>query len=581
MESDNSRYIRALGRGWWLIVLAAVVAGGAAYFLRSRQAPQYASEARIFIGNTITDPDPSAGQIDTGQRLAVTYAQLITYELLQQTIDRLEMSESVELLRGMVGTQVVAETPILQINATYTDAQKAADIANTIAEQLVDTSPSNLTDAQRAQMRTLQDQISELESQITTDNERSIEALSALNAAVEGGDAVEIEERTRVYNQLVERTNSSRAILAQLSSTLLSLSNRTNQLVIIERARPALRPSGLSPFIALAAGALAGVILASSILMLREHGNTTVRNSEEVDERSGLRVLGEITRGRLVRNNRFVVERKPESPEAEAYRAIATKLRSYLRMNPASRTFIVTSPGPGEGKTTTAINVAGALALSGLRVLLVDSDLRAPTVGKVFGIEDEMGFGWLLSVEPTTVFRVVHATSIPTLGVLPGGQAMENPANVLGSSRVTGWLDALVEFHAVDCVVIDAPPCLDLADVPALALVTSAAAVLVADSGHTQWESLLKAKDLLEQIGTDIVGVILNRYPRRDLRQRRVYRSPGYGYGTVSYEAQSTPRSEDGTWTSAQEAADGHTGQMIAELDEGHGGEIPQNVEDA
>jgi non-specific protein-tyrosine kinase len=575
MESNNTRYVRALISGWWLIVLAAAVAGGAAYFLRSRQASQYVSEVRIFIGNTITDPDPSAVQIDTGQRLAVTYAQLITYELLQETIARLELPESVELLRGLVSTQVVPETPILQVNATYSDPQKAADIANTIAEQLVATSPSNLTDAQRQQMRTLQDQIRDLESQIAMDNQRSIEALAELNTAVEGGDADEIEERTRVYNQLVERTNSSRAILAQLSNTLLSLSNRTNQLEIIERARPALRASGLSPFIALAAGAVAGVILASSILMLREHANTSVRSADEVDEHSGMRVLGEITRARLVRRNRFVVERKPESPEAEAYRAIATKLRSYLRMNPASRVFLVTSPGAGEGKTTTAINIAGALALSGLRVLLVDGDLRAPTIGKTFGIDDEMGFGWLLSVEPTTVFKVVHSTSIPNLGVLPGGQAMENPANLFGSSRVSGWIDALVEYHAVDCVVIDAPPCLDLADVPALALATNASAVLVADSGRTQWDSLLKSKDLLEQLGTDIVGLILNRYPRRNLRQRRIYRAPGYG--TPAYRATAYERPEDGAWTSGQEAAEA---RIVAEVDEQQSGPIPESIED-
>ncbi|MCC7207426.1 MAG: polysaccharide biosynthesis tyrosine autokinase [Anaerolineae bacterium] len=576
METDNSRYIRALLRGWWLIVLAAAVAGGGAYLLRSREAPQYVSEARIFIGNTITNPDPSVGQIDTGQRLAVTYAQLITYELLEDTINQLGLSESPELLRSMVSTQVVAETPILQINATYTDAQKAADIANTIAAQLVTTSPSYLTEEQRAQMRTLQDQIKDLENQITVSNQRSLEALAELNTAIESGDQTTVEERTRVYNQLVEQTNSSRSILAQLSSTLLSLTNRTNQLVIIERARPALRPSGLSPFIALAAGAMAGVILAAAILMLREQGNTTVRNADEVDERSGLRALGEITRTRLVRRNRFVVERMPESPEAEAYRAVATKLRSYLRMNPSSRVFVVTSPGAGEGKTTTAINIAGALALSGLRVLLVDSDLRAPTVGKVFAIEDEMGFGWLLSVDPTTVFKVVHATSIPNLGVLPGGQAMENPGNLLGSSRVSGWIDALVEFHAVDCVVIDAPPCLDLADVPALALATNASAVLVADAGRTQWEALLKAKDLLEQIGTDIVGVILNRYPRRDLRQRRIYRTPGYG--SPVYEATAAPRSEDGAWTSALEASSSHAG---SEQGEPQAGIVPENADHA
>lgn len=576
MENDNSRYIRALLRGWWLIVLAAAVAGGAAYFLRSRQAPQYASEARIFIGNTITNPDPSAGQIDTGQRLAVTYAQLITYELLQDTINQLGLPESPELLRGMVSAQVVAETPILQINATYTNAQKAADIANTIAEQLVTTSPSYLTEAQRAQMHTLQDQIKDLESQITVSNQRSLEALAELNAAIEGGDQTIIEERTRVYNQLVEQTNSSRSILAQLSSTLLSLTNRTNQLVIIERARPALRASGLSPFIALAAGLVAGVIVAAAILMLREHANTTVRSADEVDERSGMRVLGEITKTRLLRRNRFIVERKPESPEAEAYRAIATKLRSYLRMNPASRVFVVTSPGAGEGKTTTAINIAGALALSGLRVLLVDSDLRAPTVGQVFNIEDEMGFGWLLSVEPTTVFKVVHATSIPNLGVLPGGQAMENPGNLLGSARVSGWIDALVEFHAVDCVVIDAPPCLDLADVPALALATNASAVLVVDSGHTQWDALDKSKDLLEQIGTDIAGVVLNRYPRRDLRQRRIYRAPGYG--TPTYESAPSPHSEDGTWTSALEASSSHVG---AEPGEAKAIVVPDSVDRA
>lgn len=533
MNPNNNRYLKVILKYLWLVVLAAVIGGGASYFLRSRQQPMYQSEVRIYIGNTINSPDPTIGQLDTGMRLASTYAQLITYSLLENTIALLDLPRTPDELRLAVTTDVLADTPILIIRVTYPHPEIAASIANQIAEILVESSPSNLTDEQQQSMDSLRSQMDDLEQQIAVSNQHSLTALEEINQATEVGDAEAVEKYTADYNRLVDQLNSSRAILAQLSDTFLNLSNRTNKLEIIERARPINQPVGISSAVVGGAGVIVSGTLAIVALLYFEYANTSLRTNEEVEESLSLPILARISNSNRIRNNRnnyLVTEHFPRSQIAEEYRALRINLTSIWRVRP-NPIVMVTSPSPREGKTVTATNLAVSLAFAGTRVLLIDADLRRPAIHEIFKLQNTVGLTTLLAPEMVgaggtdLVFEdVVQKTHINGLWVLTSGQSPARPTELLGSDGLIKLIDQLCLEYGFEAIVMDTPPCLTVSDASALAVATSASTLLVVNAGNTSRDAALKAKEQFEQLGADIAGVILNRSRIRD----RNYSDPQY-----------------------------------------------------
>lgn len=533
MNTQNNKYVKAVLKYLWLVVLAGIIGGGASYYLRSHQQPMYQSEVRMFIGNTINSPDPTAGQIDTGIRLASTYAQLITYDVRQQTITALDLPRTPDELQEDISTDTLADTPILVIRVTYAHPEIAASIANQIAEILVDSSPSNLTDEQLQRMNALKAQIDDLETQIAETNSRSLDALARINAATTDGDQEVVDRYTSEYNRLVDQLNSSRSILGELSNTFLTLSNRTNRLEIIERARPNYEPIGIKPLVVGIAGFVVAASLAVAALLYFEYSNSAVRSSEDVEEMLGLPVLARISNSPHIKNNRksyLVTEHFPRSQIAEEYRTMRINLNSFGRTH-SNPIVMVTSPSAREGKTMTATNLAVSLAFAGTRVLLIDADLRRPLVHDIFQLQNIVGLTTLLAPELVSVGGnnvaledVVQKTHVSNLWVLTSGQTPARPTELLGSDGLIKLIDTLCLEYGFEAIVIDTPPCLVVSDASALAVATSASTVLVINSGQTSRDAAQHAKEQFEQLGVDIAGVVLNRSRVRE----KYYADPAY-----------------------------------------------------
>jgi len=220
-------------------------------------------------------------------------------------------------------------------------------------------------------------------------------------------------------------------------------------------------------------------------------------------------------------NNEVVyVAQQPRSPISEAFRVLRTNLE-FASVQKPIHTILVTSPGPAEGKSTVAVNLAAILALSGKRVALLDADMRRPHVHRFLGLPNRDGLSNLFRIQ-----RDVHSASrtkleLPQLMVITSGSLPPNPAELLGSDKMSQILDELRKL--VDVVVIDTPPSL-VADAQILAGKVDAV-LFVIQPGITHTEVARASFEQFKRAGARVIGTVLNRIPRN-----RSYYYGGYKY---------------------------------------------------
>lgn len=207
----------------------------------------------------------------------------------------------------------------------------------------------------------------------------------------------------------------------------------------------------------------------------------------------------------LTQKRRLIAHTNPKMPVAEQYRTIRTNIQ-FSSVDKDIRTLLLTSSGPGEGKSTTAANLAIVYAQQSKKVLLIDADLRKPTAHYSFKLENYAGLTNLLTKQ-ATLESVVKETEIPNLSVLTSGPIPPNPSELLASS----YLDELIELmkEKFDLIIFDTPPTLAVTDAQILSNKVDGS-ILVTSSNKTDKEAAKKAKGLLLNANANILGVILN-----------------------------------------------------------------------
>ncbi len=196
---------------------------------------------------------------------------------------------------------------------------------------------------------------------------------------------------------------------------------------------------------------------------------------------------------------------------AEAYRSLRTSIE-FASVDAPVRTLLVTSAIPGEGKTTTAANVAVVFAQAGRRTILLDADFRKPGVHRIFDLPNSEGLSNLLRSDGTLIDQVAQPTEQPGLRIVTTGPLPPNPAELLGSQRMRTILGRLRE--AADLVVIDSPPLQAVTDAVLLSAATDGT-LLVIDAGRTHRGAVQRGRESLAQAGAHVLGVVLNRLPER------------------------------------------------------------------
>lgn len=205
----------------------------------------------------------------------------------------------------------------------------------------------------------------------------------------------------------------------------------------------------------------------------------------------------------------IIVHNNPKSPVSEAYRSLRTNIQ-FSSVDTRVQTIMITSASPGEGKTTTAINLAATYAQAEQKVLLIDADLRKPTTHHTFLCTNRLGLTKLLTNQ-SSIKEVIIQTFVPNLDLLPSGTVPPNPAELLSSNKMRVLLEELKQQY--DIIILDTPPVLAVTDSQIVASISDGV-VMVADAGKVKITNAQKAKEKLEHVNAKILGVVINNVKR-------------------------------------------------------------------
>lgn len=206
----------------------------------------------------------------------------------------------------------------------------------------------------------------------------------------------------------------------------------------------------------------------------------------------------------------LIAFKNPKSRAAEAFRTLRTNIQ-FSSLDGDVKSIVVTSSAPSEGKSTVMTNLAITMAQTGKKVIIIDCDLRRPTVSKKLGLPNTEGLTNVL-IQEKKVEECVLATKIPNLYALTSGPVPPNPAELLGSKKMKSVLEGL---HGVfDIILIDAPPVIAVTDAQILSTLAEGV-LLIACYGQTEKNGLIKSKELLDKVGAKILGVVMNKVPEK------------------------------------------------------------------
>jgi len=354
-------------------------------------------------------------------------------------------------------------------------------------------------------------------------------------------EAMAINGREIDYNRLKRESENTRklysVVLSRWKESNLSKQLPFSNIRPLDAAVAAKGPVRPRVTVNVVLGAFLGLLLGIGLAFLVETLDRTVKTQVEIEQVPGLPYLGlvpKIPGSQKMREGKrrpasdpevdLIVHRNSGSTVAEQCRSIRTNLL-FASTDTKMEKILVSSAGPREGKTTTAVNLAITMAQAGSRVLLVDTDMRRPRLHRIFGVANKTGVTTILTGD-AAIEEVVKDTEVPGLYLLASGITPPNPAELCQSESFRQLLDDLAERY--DRVILDSPPIMLVTDAVILSTLVNGA-VIVARSGATSRVALTEATRYLLDVGSKVLGCILNDF---DLEKRGYgyYRYSRYGY---------------------------------------------------
>lgn len=497
--------------------------------------------------NALTQYREDQNALSLGDRQNIVIARLNTLNetVTRQRTERMQKEATYSQIKGVDPASDDADAyPVIAANAGVVEAKNR--LTDLLAEK---TRLSSRYLPNHPDMQKLDTQIAAARSTLTVQRARVIEtekndyetALAqersfAASLEQQKGEAMNLDRKSGGYVTLQRQADSDRQLwqsLLQQQKELQVISNsRSNNVQVMDLAEvpgaPFLPNTRKDWFTALMAGVLVAFGLAFGI----EYLDDTVKTPEDVTRRLQLPLLGLVP---AIRGERvpLLSETVPHD-FGEAFRSLRTSL-VFTTGSGESRVIAVTSTQPLEGKTTTACNLASALALGGSRVLLIDADMRRPGLHRIIGVQNTVGLSHVL-VGQARVRDAVQRTSEPNLFVISAGRTPPNPSELLSAERMKSFLKNL-SSGPFDWVVIDTPPILAVTDAVVIAGMVSAV-VFVIGSEMTRRVHAERALATLRSGKPRSIGAVLNRV---DFNRNKYYYSRYYGYNYQSYYGGTRP----------------------------------------
>ncbi|MCY1159133.1 MAG: polysaccharide biosynthesis tyrosine autokinase [Citricoccus sp.] len=323
-------------------------------------------------------------------------------------------------------------------------------------------------------------------------------------------------------------------------------------LSVVESADVPVSPSSPRVALNLVLGLVVGAALGVAFALLRSLLDSRIRSREDVERVTDAPVLGAFADHKDAEDEAIISLDDQFDPRAENYRQLRTHLK-FTNVDGGTQSVVVTSPIPGEGKTTTACNLGIMLAESGSRVLVIDADLRRPRVAKTLGLEGAVGLSTVLSGQIGLEDAIQTWGPDGELEVLSSGEIPPNPSELLGSDAMRRLMHQLEGRY--DVVLLDAPPLQPVTDPTVLAAMASGVLLVTRVDGYVHREQLQGGLDSLESVDARLLGLVLTRVPN----QRGTYYAYQYAYQSDAVEPTSSRRGKGGGRGSARaEDPNGH-----------------------
>jgi capsular exopolysaccharide synthesis family protein len=541
-------YWKLIRKRLWLVIVFLLLGGALGGYYSYRQAPQYRATTTLFLNPAVASPllPYQTYNTNTLQSLANTYSEFMrTRSFASRVVKEAGGALPEEEILATLSTQAVPDTQFFRISATYVDPRLAQTLANAagrvlIAENIArQQAEQEQLDAQRnpdPETKHLADLRTELQKELDLYGDQ-IKNVEAQIADLQNGprsaenDKRILDLQDRLLNLQSLRVSALNG-LAQAQSTLTynaTPSSNVVTAVVVDVATLPTIPLPSRMFQILLQTLMLSLVLGVGLAFVLEYIDYTVKTPEVLDAIYDIPVQGVIgvltaKLGKERNGSHLVTVSDPRSPLAESIRSLRTSMQVAGLMGPM-HSLLITSSGPGEGKTFVAMNLAVSMAQSGSRVLLVDTDLRKPSLHYVFDLPREPGFTNLVVDQQANPADFLQPTNVENLWVLTCGTIPPNPAELLGSPRAAAVMEQL-DQHA-DIVIFDSPPAATVTD--AVVMAPRVDAVLQVElAGKTRIDLVRRCKSVLERSGAHILGPVLNRVSQPDLGYYAYYYSYGY-----------------------------------------------------
>ena len=526
---ELKQYTALLWRWKWLILLATLLAAGAAYGASRLQVPIYQATTTLLVNQAPNEQVTDYTAILTSERLARTYAEMLTNRpVLEEVILRLGASTTPDELAKTIDVQLVRDTQLIAVSVEHPGPGWAAAIANTVVEVFAAQNEAIQESRYAASKESLGQEVERLRGQVT-ETEQAIERLGT--PSTDAGR----DELVRLQSDLGQYRASYASVLQSYEALRVAEARSVSNVVQVEPAVEPTIPVRPRTTVNTLLAAVVGAMLAVGVVFLIEYLDDTIKTPDEVMRATELPLVGLISRIEDEADGEPYAARQARSPAAEAFRSLRTNLQ-FSGVDRPVRSLLVTSPGPQEGKSTVAANLAVVMAQGGHRVTLLDADMRRPRLHRLLGVPNRIGLSDLFTRNPLGLDGAVRAWRMENLSLLTSGGLPPNPAELLASDRMNQILEQVAKQS--DFVVIDSPPAGAVTDAIVLAARVDGV-LLVVEPMHTRLLSAVQVVEQLRRAGANVVGLVFNNVP--------LGRSGYYnGYYSGYYYQYVYPYGEDG-----------------------------------